>query len=264
MGQHLQLFAQSVFLQAAAAHPVPCDRELRSGPASRRGSGPRARGGTGIGRGRLGASQTLHEAAAPGSRDSVPETSVPFFCGGCQARQNELRQRARRHGCAWPSAASQVGGAGDGWHPHAADGGRRAAQLCCVVGWSGAGESELHSLCGGAALVHRAVQHSHGDHVESFSRTDQTRRASGDDFPGGRCQVDWHRQQASRRPGRDAVAACPAGKVSRQQTQGGDGRPGHGHFLEWQHRHAEGRDAFALQCRLKHPADWPGLRAGSE
>ncbi len=263
MGQYFQLLAQPVFLQATPAHPVPRDGELRRGTAARRPAGEGARGGAGIGRGCLGASQAHHEAAAPEPRAGVPETSVPVFRGGRQARQGELRRRAGRHGCAWPSAAPAVGGAGDGGHPHAADGGRCAGQLRRVADGQSAGEPQLHIVVGGAGFVHRAVQYPHGGHVESVPRADQARRAGGDGFAGGRRQIDRRRQQTRRRPGLSAVAGWPVGEVSRQQTQGVDGRLGHGHFLERQHRRAQGRDALALQRRLEYPADWPSVCAGS-
>ena len=175
-------------------------------------------------------------------------------CGGALVGTVALGQALRR----------QVGGAGDGGHPHAADGGRCAGQLRRLADGQSAGEPQLHILVGGAGFVHRAVQYPHGGHVESVPRADQARRAGGDDFAGGRRQIDRRRQQTRRRPGLSAVAGWPVGEVSRQQTQGVDGRLGHGHFLERQHRRAQGRDALALQRRLEHSADWPGVCAGSE
>ena len=124
-----------------------------------------------------------------------------FFAADATRGKRELRRRAGRHGCAWPSAAPQVGGAGDGGHPHAADGGRCAGQLRRLADGQSAGEPQLHALRGGAGFVHRAVQHPHGGHVESVPRADQARRAGGDDFARGRRQVDRRRQQTRRRPG---------------------------------------------------------------
>src|SRR5579863_474180 len=186
--------------------------------------------------------------------------STAFWDWRQAAAAHEVGRRAAGFDSAGATTAKNLGGTGNGGDSAAPLRTGRAGELRGDAVRENSGQFELYGVERNTRVVRGAMQTRNGDHDEAAAGEDSARSpGQGDPSRGSGCFTnDWREADgAAAVVSAGLVAGAPAGRPDALTRRSGDCD-----FLERQHGRAEGRDADALQHRVKYRAGGADVHAG--